>query len=117
MFFQGLAGVQNGFVLDSRGDDMFMLREDMTAGRKTVVLIERGEWAAHERIDYPEDGVIVGFGATAGEDDFLRARADEGSDLFACGFDGGAGTLGRSVDGGSGGEFAREIRKHVVENF
>ena len=42
-----------------------------------------------------EDGVIVGFGAAAGEDDFLGTGADERGDLFASGFDGGSGRAGR----------------------
>jgi hypothetical protein len=39
-----------------------------------------------------EDGVIVGFGAAAGKDQLLGTRAQEG-DLFASGFDRGAGAL------------------------
>ena len=60
--------------------------------------------------------MVVGFGAAAGEDDLLRARADEGGNLFAGGFDGGAGALARSMDRGRVGEFGREIGKHRVEN-
>ena len=64
-----------------------------------------------------ENGVVVGFGAAAGEDDFLRAGADQGGDLFAGGFDGGAGLLAEGVDGGGVAVIAREIGKHGVENF
>jgi hypothetical protein len=61
--------------------------------------------------------VVVGFGAAAGEDDFLGAGADEGGDLFAGGFDGSAGALAGGVDGGSVGKFARKIGEHGVEHF
>ena len=64
-----------------------------------------------------EDGVVVGFGAATGEDDFLRAGADQGGDLFAGGFDGGAGLLAKGVDGGGVAVLAGEIGKHGVEDF
>ncbi len=62
------------------------------------------------------DGVVVGFCAAAGEDDFLGARADEGGNLFTGCFDRGAGFLSRRVDRGSVGKFAGEIGKHGVEH-
>src|SRR5271163_1981203 len=74
------------------------------------------DWLCHEGAADSEDGMVVGFGAAAGEDDFLGAGADEGGDLFAGGFDGGAGTLAGGVDGGGVGEFAREIGEHGVED-
>ena len=63
-----------------------------------------------------EDGVIVGFCAAAGEDNFLRARAEKGGDLFASGFDGGAGALADGVDGGGVAKLRGEIGKHRVEH-
>src|SRR5258708_26492239 len=63
-----------------------------------------------------EDGVIVGLRATAGEDNFVWARADKRCDLFASSLYGGAGFLSRGVDGGSVGKFAGEIGKHGVEH-
>ena len=61
--------------------------------------------------------MIVGFGTAAGEDDFLGAGADECGDLFAGGFNGGAGALAGSVDRGGVGKVSREIRQHGVEDF
>jgi hypothetical protein len=116
VLFQSLASVQNRLVLDGGSDDVLMLREDVAA-REFVVLIEVGKRTTHERIDDAKDGVIVRFGAAAGEDDFLGAGADQGGDLFTGGFDGGAGALAGGVDGSSVGEFAREMGKHGVEHF
>ena len=104
-------------MFDGGGDDVLMLREYMAARRKFVVLIERRKWPAHERVDYPEDGVVVGLGAAAGEDDFLGPRSDEGGDLLAGGFHRAAGTLTGSVDGSSVAKFLGEIGQHGVEHF
>ena len=71
------------------------------------------EWLCHNS----KDGVVVGFGATAGEDDFLGAGADQSSDLLAGRFDRAARTLAWRVDGSSIGKFAREIRHHGIERF
>ena len=60
--------------------------------------------------------MVVGFGAAAGEDDFLRASVEERSDMFAGGFDSGAGTLAEGVDGGCVAELGGEIGKHGVED-
>jgi len=65
---------------------------------------------------HTEDGVVVGFGAAAGEDDFLGPSVEERGDLFAGGFDGGAGALAKGVDGGGVAKFGREIREHGVEH-
>ncbi len=102
-FFLRLAGVKDGFVFDGRGDDVLA---DF-AGEHSQ------DWLCHN----PKDGVIVGFGAAAGEDDFLGAGADEGGDLFASCFHRRAGTLAGSVDGGSVCKFRGEIGKHSVEDF
>ncbi len=60
--------------------------------------------------------MVVGFGATAGKDDFLGSGADQGGDLFAGRFDGGAGFLAGRVDRGSVGEFRGEIGQHGVKH-
>jgi len=96
VFFKGLAGVEDGFVFDVGCDDVLGC-----AGSGT---------------NDSEDGVIVGLGATAGEDDLLRAGAEKSSDLIAGGFDGGAGTLANGVNGGGVAEFGGEIGKHRVED-
>src|SRR5260370_41461644 len=74
-------------------------------------------FTATGRFDDPEDRVIVGLGAAAGEDDLLRAGADEGGNLFAGGFDRGAGTLTGSVDRSGVSEFRGKIGQHRVEHF
>ena len=66
--------------------------------------------------DHTKDGVIVRFGASAGEYNFLRARVQQSGDLFAGSFDGGAGALAEGVDGGSVAKIGREIGKHGVED-
>jgi|SRR5271167_452718 len=68
-------------------------------------------------VEDAEDGVVVGFGAAAGEDDFLGASANESGDLFAGGFDGGAGTLARGVDRGGIRKIRGKIGEHGVEDL
>src|SRR5882762_9815058 len=78
-FFESLAGVEDGFVFDGGGDHVL----GGFAGTHSQ------EWLCHNS----KDGVVVGFGATAGEDDFLGAGADQSGDLLAGRFDRAAGTL------------------------
>ena len=61
--------------------------------------------------------MVVGFGAPAGEDDFLGLGADQRGDLFTGGFDGGAGALTRSMDRGSVRKISGEIGKHGFEDL
>ncbi len=61
--------------------------------------------------------MVIGFGAAAGEDDFLGAGTDQGGDLFAGGFNGGAGLLAEGVDGRGIAEVAGKVGKHGVEDF
>src|SRR5712664_610080 len=61
--------------------------------------------------------MVVGLCASAGEDDFLSAGADQSGDLFASSFDGGASPLAGGVDGRRVAKFSREIGKHRVEDF
>jgi len=96
VFFERLAGVENGFVFDIGGDDVL-------GGTRSGA-------------DDSENGVIVGFCAAAGEDDFLRACAEKRGDLIASSFDGGAGALANSVDGGGVAEVGGKIGKHRVED-
>src|SRR5260370_31219425 len=87
------------------------------------MLHERGDdvWTGVRRrdggADDAEDGVVVGLGAAAGEENLLGPGAEEGRDLFAGGLDGGAGLLTEGVDGGGVAEFAGKIGKHGVEHF
>lgn len=60
--------------------------------------------------------MIVGFSAAAREDNLLGTAANKGGNLFAGGFDSGAGTLTWRVDGGRVAEFPGEIGKHRVEH-
>ena len=61
--------------------------------------------------------MVVGFGAAAGEDNFLGARTNQRGDLFAGGLDRGAGALARCVDRGGVGKFGGEVGKHGVEHL
>ena len=96
VFFKRLAGVEDGFVFDIGGNDVF--------------------GGARSGTDDSENGVIVGFCAAAGEDNFLRACAEKRGDLIAGSFDGGTGALADSVDRGGVAEVDGEIGKHRVED-
>jgi len=96
VLFERLAGVEDGFVFDVGGDDML--------------------GGAGSGADDSENGVIVGLGSTAGEDNFLRTGVEKCGDLIARGFDGGASALADSVDRGRIAEFGGEIGKHCVED-
>ena len=65
---------------------------------------------------YAEEGVIVGFGAAAGEDDFLRAGVEERGDLFAGGFNCSAGALAEGVDGRGIAKLSGKIGEHGVQD-
>lgn len=65
---------------------------------------------------HTEDSVVVRLRATAGENDLLRARINQCSDLFASGLDRGASALAESVNRGGVAELGREKRKHGVED-
>src|SRR6266853_660731 len=95
--FERLASVEDSFMFDGAGNDMLFM--------------------ATRSFNDPEDGVIVGFGGAAGEDDFLGAGADQSGDLFTGGFDGGASALAGSVDRSGVGKIRREIGQHSVEHF
>src|SRR2546427_1667008 len=95
--FERLASVQHRFMFDGAGNHMLFV--------------------ATRSFNDSEDGVVVGFGATAGEDDFLGARADQCGNLFARCFHSAAGTLTGSVDGSSVAKFLGEIGQHGVEHF
>ncbi len=96
IFFQELTGIENGFVFDLSGDDVF-------GGARSVA-------------NDAEDGVIVGFGAATGEDDLLWARAEKSCDLFAGGFYPCASALAGSMDGGGVAEVGGKIGKHGVDD-
>ena len=60
--------------------------------------------------------MIVGFGAATGENNFLWAGVEECGNLFASGFDGGAGALAEGVNGRGVAEVGGEVGKHGVED-
>src|SRR5581483_4285611 len=95
--FNRLAGVEDGFVFEVGGDDVL-------GGTGSIA-------------DDAEDGVIVRFGAAAGEDDFLGTRVEKSGDLFASGFHGGPGALADGVDRRGVAEFRRKIGQHRVEDL
>src|SRR5215471_1270848 len=105
-FFKRLASVEDGFVFNLGGDDVFrfFLGTACCAGTGTAA-------------DDAEDGVVVGFRPAAGEDDFLRASADERRDLFTSRFHSGPGALAGGVDGGSVSELTGQIGEHGLQNF
>ena len=97
-------------MFDRCGDDVW--RGGLWRGRA-----HSQDWLCHRGCDDAEDGLVVGFGAAAGEDDFLGTSADESGNLFAGGFDGGASALARRVDRGGVGEVGGEIGQHGVEDL
>src|SRR5215469_15584583 len=104
LFFEGLASVEDGFVLYKGSDDVRTERA-------------RGDQGARGSKDDAEDSVIVGFRAAAGEENLLGPSANERGNLLARSLDGSAGVLAKRVDGGGVAEFDREIGKHGVEDF
>ena len=91
--------------------------DDVRSGYLLVRRVHSQDWLCHQRIEDAEDGVVVGFGAAAGEDDFLGMCADESGDLFTGGFNGGASALAGSVDRGGVAKVGGEIGEHGVENL
>src|SRR5260370_19009822 len=60
--------------------------------------------------------MIVGFGAATGENYFRGGGVEECGNLFASGFDGGAGGLAEGVNGRGVAEVGGEVGKHGVED-
>src|SRR5215831_10584231 len=104
LFFEGLARVEDGFVLYKGSDDVRPERA-------------RGDKGSRGSKDDAEDGVIVGFGAAAGEENLLGSSANELGNLLARGLDGSTGVLAEGVDGRGVAEFGREVGKHGFEDF
>ena len=100
LLFQSLASVKNGFVLDKRGDH-----------------VGTAAWGHSGGADDSEDGVVVGLGAAAGEENLSRSGANQRGNLFAGGFDGSARPLAEGMDGRGIAKLRREIGKHGVEHF
>ena len=97
VFFQALAGVQHGLVLDGLGDDVIAL------------------FAVHFRDAL--DHQVVGFGGAAGENDFFRRGADQRSDLLTRGFHRFfAGPAKAVIAAGGVAKFFREIRQHRIHD-
>jgi len=104
LFFEGLASVEDGFVLYKGSDDVRPERA-------------RGDRGGRGSQDDAKDGVIVGFGAATGEENLLGSSANELGNLLARGLDGSTGVLAEGVDGGGVAEFGREVGKHGIEDF
>ena len=98
--FESLAGVQDGFVFHERRNHV---------GPRLWTVCGWGSDA--------EDGVIVRFGASACEEDFLGACSYKRGNLFARRLDGSSSLLAKGVDRGGVAEFAGEVGKHRVEHF
>ena len=104
-------------MLDLRGNDVPGVRDKpatFSSFDGTRLVVNR---PSDKCIHGSKNSVIVGFSAAAGKDDFLRPGADQCSDLFAGGFDGGASVLAGGVDGRGVSELGGEIGKHGVENL
>ena len=96
LFFESLAGVEDGFVFDGRGNNV--LRRRGCGGDDT------------------EDGLVVGLGASAGKDNLLRAGVEERRNLIARVFDGRPGALAEGVDRRGVAKIGGEEGKHSVED-
>ncbi len=97
MLFESLAGVQHRFVFDRCGDHVLVV-------------------AARSFHD-PEDGVIVGFGASTGENDLLWPRPNQGRDGLPRGFHRRACPLAKGVNGGGIAKVGRQKRQHGLKHF
>ena len=90
---QPFCGVEDGVVLDGRGDEV-------VAG-----------------IGESEEGEVIAFGASACEDDLGGAAVEQGGDGFAGVLDGGAGVLAVVVDGGGVAEVLEHVWAHRLEDL
>jgi len=90
---QSLAGIQNSVMLDLRCDYMLASLDDA------------------------EDRKIIGFGASAGKDDFCRATAKESRYRLPGALDGGPGVLPVMVDGRSVPELVQIVRAHCLKDL
>src|SRR6266436_1243331 len=116
LVLQRLAGVEHSFVFDAGGDDVFKVSD----GKALTEIIDRvWTWTrrpAYKRENHAKDRVVVSFRAAAGEDDFLRTRANQRRDLFACSFNPGARLLPKRVNRGGIAELPRQVGQHSVEH-
>src|SRR5580693_2349217 len=97
VFLEALAGVEHGFVLGDRGDDVVALL--------TV------------HLGYAFDGEVVALGCARGEDDFLRGGADQFGNALARRFYAFfSGPAERVVAAGGVAEFFHEIGQHLLQH-
>ena len=93
LFAEGLCGMEDGVVLDGGGDEVLA------------------------RLDSAEEGEVVGFCASGGEDDLLGLRVEEAGYGGAGVVDGGAGSLAGLVDGGGVAEVLKVPGAHGLEDL
>ena len=92
-----LEGVEHGVVLGGAGDEVFAARS-----------VAAGE---------AEDGEVIRFGAAAGEDDLVRAAAEERGELVAGIVERGAGLASGGVDGGGVAVVLLQVGAHGGEHL
>ena len=92
---EGFEAISDGVVFCGAGDEVIFFGVETAGG---------------------EDGGVVGFGAAAGEDDFVGVAVEEGGGLFAGEGDGFADWFGGGVGAGGVGEVILEEREHGLED-
>ena len=92
---EGFEAIGDGVVFCGAGDEVIFFGVETAGG---------------------EDGGVVGFGAAAGEDDFVGVAVEEGGGLFAGEVDCFADGFGGGVGAGGVGEVILEEREHGLED-
>src|SRR5712664_3396373 len=116
LLLKRLARVEHSFVLDAGADDVFKVSD----GKALTEIID-GVWTstrrpAYQRENHAKDRMVVSFRAAAGEDDFLRTRANQRRDLFARSFNRAARLLPKGVNRGGIAELPRQVGQRSVEH-
>jgi len=92
-FGELLAGIQDGVMLNGRGNNMIA------------------------RANQPEDGEVVSLSSTAGENHFSRAATKQGRHRFPGPLDRGTRLLTMMVDGRSVAKVLRKVGAHCIQHF
>src|SRR6266851_2047920 len=116
LLLKRLARVEHSFVFDVGGDDVF----EVSDGKAFIGIIAEvcspTGGPGYKRGQNAKDRVVVSFRAAAGEDDFLRTRANQRRDLFARSFNRAARLLPKGVNRGGIAELPRQVGQHSVEH-
>src|SRR5258707_13674301 len=86
LLLQRLARVEHSFVFDAGGDDVFEVSDGKALIEIVAEVCSPTGGPGYKRGQNAKDRLVVSFPAAAGEDEFLRTRAQHRPGLFACSF-------------------------------